>query len=263
MHEDQIRQEVRERYGAIARNGVTGCGTAVGGCCSGPVSSPAATAPERLGYKPGEAESVPEGSEMGLGCGNPTAIASICAGEVIVDLGSGGGFDCFLASRATGPNGRVIGVDMTPDMISKARSNAVKGGFDNTEFRLGEIENLPVADTTADLVISNCVINLSPNKPRVFREVFRVLKPGGRIAISDIVATAPLPEELKADLAAYTGCVAGASSVTEVEQALRDAGFTAIKVVIKESSRQFINEWAPGKCGGDFVASATIQARKV
>jgi len=258
IHEDQIRQQVRDRYGAIARSEETGCGCAPS-CCS-PAASP--TAPEKLGYQAGEAESVPAGAEMGLGCGNPTVIASIQAGETVVDLGSGGGFDCFLASRQTGPAGHVIGVDMTPEMISKARANAAKGGFTNTEFRLGEIENLPIADNTADLVISNCVINLSPNKPCVFREVFRVLKPGGRVAISDIVATAPLPEELKSDFAAYTGCVAGASPVADIEQALRDAGFTAIEVGIKDGSRQFINDRVPGKKAGDFVASATIQARK-
>jgi SAM-dependent methyltransferase len=258
VHEDQIRQQVRERYGAIARSEETGCGCAPS-CCS-PAASP--TAPEKLGYKPGDAASVPAGAEMGLGCGNPTAIASIQPGETIVDLGSGGGFDCFLAARQTGPGGRVIGVDMTPDMISKARANAAKGGFTNTEFRLGEIEALPIADNTADLVISNCVINLSPNKPRVFREVARILKPGGRIAISDIVAIAPLPGELRNDLAAYTGCVSGASPVADIEQALRDAGFTGIEVVVKEGSRQFINDWVPGKNAGDFVASATIQARK-
>jgi SAM-dependent methyltransferase len=258
IHEDQIRQQVRDRYGAIARSEESGCGCAPS-CCS-PAASP--TAPETLGYQPGEAESVPAGAEMGLGCGNPTVIASIQPGETIVDLGSGGGFDCFLASRQTGPHGRVIGVDMTPDMISKARANAAKAGTANVEFRLGEIEHLPVADNTADLVISNCVINLSPNKPQVFREVFRILKTGGRIAISDIVATAELPQDLKNDFATYTGCVAGASPVADIERALRDAGFTAIEVTVKEGSRQFINDWVPGKSAGDYVASATIQARK-
>jgi ubiquinone/menaquinone biosynthesis C-methylase UbiE len=258
IHEDQIRQQVRDRYGAIARSEERSCGCAPS-CCS-PAASP--TAPEKLGYEPGDAESVPEGAEMGLGCGNPTAIASIQPGETIVDLGSGGGFDCFLAARQTGSNGRVIGVDMTPDMISKARANATKAGTTNVEFRLGEIENLPVADNSADLVISNCVVNLSPNKPRVFEEIARVLKSGGRVAISDIVSTAPIPEKLRNDFAAYTGCVAGASTVSDLESWLRAAGLTQIDVKLNEASRTFINEWMPGANAGEYVASATIQAIK-
>jgi arsenite methyltransferase len=257
QHEDQIRQQVRERYGAIARNEVKSCGCAPT-CCS-PAASP--TAPETLGYNPGDVASVPAGAEMGLGCGNPTAIASIVPGETVLDLGSGGGFDCFLAAQQTGPTGRVIGVDMTPEMISKARANAVKGGYSHVEFRLGEIENLPVADDTADLAISNCVINLSPNKPRVFAELFRVLKPGGRIAISDIVATAEIPEELRAGLAAYTGCVAGAYSVADLERWLNQSGFCDVKVTIQEASRRFIDGWVPGKNAGSYVAAATIEAR--
>ena len=258
IHEDQIRQQVRDRYGAIARTEGGDCGCAPS-CCS-PAAVP--TAPEKLGYEPGDAASVPAGAEMGLGCGNPTAIASIQPGETIVDLGSGGGFDCFLAARQTGPTGAVIGVDMTPDMISKARANAAKAGTANVEFRLGEIENLPVADNTADLVISNCVVNLSPNKPRVLSEVLRVLKPGGRVAISDIVATAPIPDDLRNDFAAYTGCVAGASSVSDLEQWLAQSGFVGIRIAIKEASRQFIDEWVPGKSAGRYVASATIEASK-
>jgi arsenite methyltransferase len=254
--EDQIRQQVRERYGAVARTESNGCCGTASNCCASP------TSPDELGYKPGDADSVPEGSELGLGCGNPTAIASIRPGETILDLGSGGGFDCFLAAQQTGANGRVIGVDMTPEMISKARANAAKGGYHHVEFRLGEIENLPVADNMADLAISNCVINLSPNKPRVFAELFRALKPGGRIAVSDIVATADIPEELRADFVAYTGCVAGASKVADLEQWLKESGFTSVDIEIKESSRRFIDEWVPGKNTGSYVASATIQARK-
>jgi SAM-dependent methyltransferase len=256
IHEDQIRQQVRERYGAIARSEESECGCAPS-CCS-----PAATAPEKLGYESGDVASVPEGAEMGLGCGNPTAIASIRPGETIVDLGSGGGFDCFLAARETGPTGAVIGVDMTSDMISKARANAAKAGTANVEFRLGEIENLPVGDNTADLIISNCVVNLSPNKPRVLSEVFRVLKPGGRVAISDIVATATLPEGLRNDFAAYTGCIAGASTVADLEQWLLERGFVEVRITVKEDSRAFIDEWVPGKNAGRYVASATIEARK-
>lgn len=257
IQEDQIRQQVRERYGDIARTESVGC--CAPSCCSSAVNP---TAPETLGYRPDDVASIPEGAEMGLGCGNPTAIASIQPGETIVDLGSGGGIDCFLAARQTGPTGAVIGVDMTPDMISKARANAAKSEFRNVEFRLGEIENLPVADNAADLVISNCVVNLSPNKPRVLSEVFRVLKPGGRVAISDIVATAPLPEDLRNDFIAYTGCVAGASTVADLEQWIGEKGFVGIAVRINEESRKFIDGWAPGKNAGRYVASATIEARK-
>ncbi|HET7238156.1 MAG TPA: arsenite methyltransferase [Terrimicrobiaceae bacterium] len=261
IEEDKVRQQVRERYGAIARFEERGC-------CCGPSCGDSdeitnrPTGAEALGYGESDVTSVPEGSEMGLGCGNPTAIASIKPGETILDLGSGGGFDCFLAARQTGPTGKVIGVDMTPDMISKARANAAKGAYENVEFRLGEIESLPVADNTADLVISNCVINLSPNKSRVYAETFRVLKPGGRIAISDIVALAPIPEDLKEDFQAYTGCVAGAAMVAELETILRNEGFSNIRIEIKQSSRDVINEWLPGKRAGDYVASATIMAVK-
>ncbi len=261
IKEDKVRQQVRERYGAIARFEERGCGC--GPSCGD--STEVKNLPigaEALGYSDSDLSSVPEGSEMGLGCGNPTAIASIKPGETILDLGSGGGFDCFLAARQTGSGGKVIGVDMTPEMISKARTNSARGAYDNVEFRLGEIENLPVADNTADLVISNCVINLSPNKPRVYAEAFRVLKPRGRIAISDIVALAPIPEELKGDFMAYTGCIAGAASVVELESILRNAGFTDIQVTTKQSSRDFINEWLPGKRAGDYVASANITAVK-
>jgi ubiquinone/menaquinone biosynthesis C-methylase UbiE len=197
---------------------------------------------------------------MGLGCGNPLAIASIKPGEVVVDLGSGGGFDCFLAGRKTGTQGRVIGVDMTPDMISKARLNASKGKHENVEFRLGEIEHLPVADNSVDLIISNCVINLSPDKGQVFREAHRILKPGGRLAISDILATQPIPPALQQDLAAYAGCVAGAAQKNDVEAMLASAGFKSVNVTLRQESRQFINEWLPGKNAGDFVVSATIEA---
>ncbi len=261
VQQDETRQRVRARYGEIARTAARGCGCGPAACCASP-THPSSTDPLRLGYTAGDLQSVPDGAEMGLGCGNPTALASIQPGETILDLGSGGGFDCFLAAQRTGPTGRVIGVDMTPEMISKARANAVRGGYANVEFRLGEIENLPLADASVDLVISNCVINLSPDKPRVFAEAFRVLKPGGRLAVSDIVALRPIPEELKADFAAYTGCVAGAASVAEVEAMLKGAGFVDVRVVVKESSRTFINDWLPGVQAGDYIASAEITARK-
>ena len=261
IEEDEVRQQVRQRYGAIARLEERGCGCAPS-CGDSTEAKLSSTSAETLGYSGSDVASVPEGSEMGLGCGNPTAIASIKPGETVLDLGSGGGFDCFLAANQTGSAGKVIGVDMTPDMLSKARANAAKGGYDNVEFRVGEIENLPVADNTADLAISNCVINLSPNRGRVYSEMFRSLKPGGRIAVSDIVALAPIPEDLKRDFMAYTGCVAGAASVFELESMLTSAGFTEIRLEIKQSSREFINEWLPGKRAGDYVASANITATK-
>lgn len=260
-HHDDIRQQVRARYGEIARQDQRGCGCAPS-CCTPDAVNTAATNPQTLGYSAEDLANAPEGSELGLGCGNPTAIASIQPGETVVDLGSGAGFDCFLAARRVGPQGHVIGVDMTPDMISKARANAERGGFTNVEFRLGEIEALPVADATADLILSNCVVNLSPDKPRVYREAFRVLKPGGRLAISDIVALQPIPSEVKANLAAYTGCVAGAASPAELEIMLGAAGFIDIQVTVKESSRAFINDWLPGEQAGAYVASASITARK-
>ena len=259
LEQDQVRREVQERYGAIAQRSGSCCGD--GAICGDGVLE-SGTDAEKLGYSADDVVSVPEGSEMGLGCGNPTALASIKPGETVLDLGSGGGFDCFLSAKQTGPTGRVIGVDMTSEMVSKARANAVKGGYANVEFRLGEIENLPAADNTADLIISNCVINLSPDKPRVYRETFRVLKPGGRIAVSDIVALQPLPEWLIADFAAYTGCVAGAASISELKTMLTAAGFEQIRIETKESSREFINDWLPGKRAGDYVASANITAIK-
>jgi arsenite methyltransferase len=264
LEHDQVRRQVRDRYGKIARTEGRGCGCGPSCGDDGALDEIklAHTHAELLGYAPGDTDSVPEGSEMGLGCGNPTALASIQPGEVILDLGSGGGFDCFLAARQTGPSGRVIGIDMTPDMVSKARANAVKGGYANLEFRLGEIEALPVPDRTADLIISNCVINLSPDKPRVYAEAFRALKPGGRLAVSDIVALADIPAELREDFAAYTGCVAGASRVESQRDMLAAAGFTDIRVEVKEASRAYINDWLPGKQAGEYVASASITARK-
>jgi len=205
---------------------------------------------------------VPEGSNMGLGCGNPQAIASLQPGETVLDLGSGGGFDCFLAVRAVGDKGLVIGVDMTPEMITKSRRNAEKVGMGNVDFRLGELENLPVADGMVDVIISNCVINLSPEKEKVFSEAFRVLKPGGRLAISDIVAAAELPDDIKNDMAIHTGCIAGASSIQELESMLHRTGFGNIRVKPKAESRTFIRDWMPGSKIEDYVVSATIEAVK-
>jgi len=261
---DAIREQVRHDYSQVAR------ASDAGGCC-GEESSCCGVSDDvqintlisvRLGYSQGDLAAVPDGADMGLGCGNPRAIASLRAGEVVIDLGSGGGFDCFLAAAEIGEHGQVIGIDMTPDMISKARRNADKGGYRNTEFRLGEIEHLPVGDGTADVIISNCVINLSPDKPQVFREAFRVLKPGGRLAISDVVATAELPAVMKNDPKLHSGCMAGASMIDDLEAMIHAAGFTAIAVNPKDESREFIRDWAPGQGVEDYVVSATIEAVK-
>lgn len=256
---DSVRQAVREQYGRVAA-GEAGCGSGQG-CCDAPATD-ASSVSQGLGYSAEEVGSVPAGANMGLGCGNPQAIANLKSGETVLDLGSGGGFDCFLAVRQVGDAGRVIGVDMTPEMVSKARRNAEKSGYRNIEFRLGEIESLPVADDSVDAIISNCVINLSPDKPRVFAEAYRVLKPGGRLAISDIVAFAELPEGIRQDMALYTGCMAGASSVSEVEAILLSTGFKQVRVAPKDYSKSFIRDWAPGTPITDFVVSATIEAVK-
>jgi SAM-dependent methyltransferase len=215
-----------------------------------------------MGYSAAELAAVPDGANLGLGCGNPQAIAAIRAGETIVDLGSGAGFDCFLAARQAGPHGRVIGVDMTHEMLAKARDNAARIGAINVEFRLGELEHLPIADNIADVVISNCVINLVPDKAQVFREAFRVLKPGGRIAVSDIVNIAPLPADLAADPALLCGCVAGAASVARIAEWLAAAGFADVRVAAKPETRELIASWAPSKGIENYVASAAIEARK-
>src|SRR5687768_7976620 len=236
---DRVREAVREQYGAVARaDGTTGCAPA---CCG-----PGASASLKLGYSEEDLASVPEGANMGLGCGNPQAIAALRPGETVLDLGAGGGFDCFLAAKQVGKTGKVIGVDMTADMITKARANAAKLDATNVEFRLGEIEHLPVADATVDVILSNCVVNLSPDKEAVFRDAFRVLRPGGRLAISDVVALAPMPESLAGEVAALTGCVSGAAPVATLERLLKSAGFERVSVTVNEQSRAFIKDWMPG-----------------
>ena len=266
MQKDEIRQFVRENYGRVAQSDATGCGCSPSTCCGDTAASPPKQRPaqrsSRMGYSEEEIAVVPEGADMGLGCGNPQAIAALKPGETVLDLGSGGGFDCFLAANQVGPMGKVIGVDMTPEMIHKARENARKGGYENVEFRLGEIEHLPVADASVDVVLSNCVINLSPDKPSVYQEAFRVLKPGGRLAISDTVATAELPEEARKDLALYCGCIAGAAKIADLKRILSEAGFEDIQIHPKDESREFLREWAPQHKVEEYVVSATIEAVK-
>lgn len=259
---DEIRKAVRQTYGKIVTGGSTTCGCSTSSCCGNPGGVSLTDISLGLGYSNKDIADMPEGSNMGLGCGNPHALASLQPGETVLDLGSGGGFDCFLAARSVGDKGFVIGVDMTPEMITKSRENAEKSGCMNVDFRLGELENLPVADGIVDVVISNCVINLSPEKERVFKEAFRVLKPGGRLAISDIVSTAKLPDDVRNDLALHIGCIAGASSIQEIESMLHQTGFVSIRIDPKNESRTFIRDWIPGSRAEDYVLSATIEAIK-
>jgi len=262
LTDEAVRQTVRERYGEIAQSGGAGCDSKASSCCATKAKPTAECVSAALGYSEEELASAPEGANLGLGCGNPQAIAALQPGETVVDLGSGGGFDCFLAARAVGDSGHVIGVDMTPEMLAKARENAAKAGLENVEFRLGEIEHLPVADDSVDVIISNCVVNLAPDKAKVYQDAFRVLESGGRLAISDVVATAPLPEQVKNDLALYVGCVAGAAQIDELESMLGRIGFTDIRITPKDGSRELIREWVPDRGIEDYVVSANIEAVK-
>jgi arsenite methyltransferase len=260
---DSVRKSVRGRYGkAVSRGSGCGCGSASGSPEEQAQLGDAAIVSRAVGYSADEVHSVPDGSNLGLGCGNPVAIASLRPGQTVLDLGSGGGFDAFLAAKAVGPNGLVIGVDMTPEMISKARQNKATGGYTNVEFRLGEIESLPVADGSVDVILSNCVINLSPDKARVFRDAFRVLKPGGRLTISDIVALAPIPDNIRKEVEHFTPCGGGAAQVEEVKATLRETGFGEIRVEPKPQSRELIREFFPGRGLENYFASATIEALK-
>lgn len=261
---DEHRQSVRKAYSAVVQASDEAASCGITSSCCGVSDDQAINTliSTRLGYTQSELEKTPSGADMGLGCGNPKAIAALQPGEVVVDLGSGGGFDCFLAASEVGSVGKVIGVDMTPDMISKARKNAAKGGYDNVEFRLGEIEFLPIADASTDVIISNCVINLSPDKAQVFRDAFRILKPGGRLAISDVVATVELPQEMRLDADLVAGCMGNASLIDALEEMMQDAGFHTIKIEPKDHSRDFIRDWAPGRGVEEYVVSATIEAVK-
>jgi len=261
-HPHEIRVFVRDKYAEVVNRESEACKCgSLPSCCGEPTVS-LDDLGALGGYSPEELRSAPEGANMGLGCGNPLAIASLQPGETVVDLGSGGGFDCFLAARKVGETGRVIGVDMTPEMVAKARENARKGNFSNVEFRSGEIEHLPVEDGIADIIISNCVINLSPEKLYVFRETFRILKPGGRLAITDVVASAPLPAEFKTDPTLLSGCIAGAATIEELNTMLLEVGFTDVRICPLDKSRMFIKHWFPDINVEDYVVSATIEAVK-
>jgi arsenite methyltransferase len=272
MDETQIKEMVRARYGSIAMGAGTPEDSAPSdsSCCSPAISSCCGPAPAsrfrdkalQMGYSEAEVGGVPEGANLGLGCGNPQAVAAMQAGELVIDLGSGAGFDCFLAAQQVGPTGHVIGVDMAHEMLKKARENAAKIAATNVEFRLGELEHLPVADNTADVVMSNCVINLVPDKAQVFREAFRVLKPSGRLAISDILNTAPLPPELQADPSLVCGCVVRAATVDRVQDWLAEVGFTDVAVTLQSESRELIKTWAPGRGIENYVVSAIVEGRK-
>ena len=257
-----VKELVRARYGGIAAGSIQDViAPPSSSCCGGAVPSVGDKA-AAMGYSAEDLAAVPDGANLGLGCGNPQAIAALQPGEVVVDLGSGAGFDCLLAARQVGATGRVIGVDMTHEMLAKARGNAAKVGAANVEFRLGELEHLPVADNTADVIISNCVINLVPDKAQVFREAFRVLKPGGHLSVSDVLNIAPLPDDLRSDPVLLCGCVAGAISAERTETLLREAGFVDVVIAVKPESRETVASWAPGRGIENCVASAMVEARK-
>ncbi len=241
-----ITKAVRDRYSAIAEKSGSCCGPS---CCETSVTDTS------LGYTDAELSSIPEGANLGLGCGNPTGVASIKPGETVIDLGSGAGIDCFLAAQRVGPAGHVIGIDMTEAMIQKARENAIKGAHANVEFRLGQIEEMPVADNTADIVISNCVINLAPDKARVFSEIFRVLKPGGRFVVSDIVSNGQITEEDRRDMELWAGCIAGALDKHDYFEIVRRAGF--VELIIKSEA-----DYDYKKSAQFALSSMTLEARK-
>lgn len=269
MDNDKVHQIVKETYGQTAREAQEPtltqsccCGPAAPGpsCCDTALSTPELS--QLLGYSQEEMDALPELANLGLGCGNPGAIAALREGETVLDLGSGAGIDCFLSARKVGPMGQVIGIDMTDDMLALANSNAVKGDYTNVEFRKGQIEKMPVEDEEVDVIISNCVVNLSPDKEAVYREAFRVLRPGGRLAISDIVASIELPEQIRNDARLLAACVAGAETKADLEAILYKVGFQKIRIQPKDSSGKLIQEWAPGSHLENFIFSAYIEAVK-
>lgn len=253
MKEEEIKKVVRKNYANIAKK-ERSCCTPTDPCCGG--AEPKQFDSQIIGYSEDDLAALPEGADLGLGCGNPVAVASLKEGETYVDLGSGAGIDCFIASKKVGKTGKVIGVDMTPDMIDKARENAKKGNFDNVEFRLGEIEHLPVADNTVDIITSNCVINLSPDKKAIFKDAFRILKPGGRLMISDIVLLKELPDYILNSLEAYVGCIAGAMLKDDYLGLVKEAGFSDVEIV-SESAFQ------TDSLIKDPIAKAIIEELKV
>ena len=263
LKKDEIRKAVQKTYGDIAKSNTAGCGCSASSCCDPANNNTVEDISIGIGYSKEDVSTVPPSANMGLGCGNPHAIASLQLGETVLDLGSGGGFDCFLAAKAVGENGSVIGVDMTPEMVHKARENAVKAGLNNVEFRLGEIENLPIAENSVDVIISNCVINLSPEKSNVIKEAFRVLKKGGRLAVSDIVTSAQLPDDIKNSLDLHTGCVSGASNINDLKAKLKEVGFSDIRITPLDKSKEIISKWIPGSNVKDFIVSASIEAIKL
>ena len=260
------RTVVRERYANIAAEeseAESSCCSSDDSCCSpAETTAPTDETARQLGYSKTELESVNGDANLGLGCGNPQAIASLETGESVLDLGSGAGFDCFLAAQEVGEAGRVIGVDMTPEMVEKARTNTSQNDAENVEFRLGEIEHLPVSDESIDVIISNCVVNLSPDKPQVFDEAFRVLCPGGRLAISDVVLTAAVPDDVRADPDSVASCVAGASTIDRLETILTDTGFESVNISPKDDSDEFIRDWDDDYDVSEFLVSAAVTARK-
>ncbi len=272
LHDPEtLREEVRRRYGSIAKGDTTlkDSDTSEGGCCSPGSSGNTRTGccgageqAHTLGYSDADLAGIPDGANLGLGCGNPVALASLQPGQTVLDLGAGAGFDAFIAARTVGPTGRVIGVDMTSEMVSKARANAKKGGYTQVDFRLGEIEALPVADASVDVIISNCVINLCPDKRPVYQEAFRALRPGGRLAVSDVVARAELPDEVKQDLSLHSGCLAGATAQADLVRILKEVGFADIVIRAKGNSDEVITSWESKRGLESKVFAAEVTATK-
>ena len=255
MENEKIKEYVKKRYGEIAKKECSSCSSSC--CSSSSCGTPSQYVAWRIGYSPDDIESVPDDSVLGLGCGNPVALASLKEGETVLDLGSGGGIDVFLAAKKVGSSGKVIGVDMTEEMVARAKASALKHGYKNVEFRLGEIENLPVEDETVDVIISNCVINLAPDKLKVFQEAYRVLKPSGRLMVSDLVTEGKLPEEIRKSYAAWAGCIAGALEKREYLETIKRAGFKNVKVASEKAYTIDVSQELKGK-----ITSVQVEAYK-